>query len=167
MKWNFQIRPESLLFDPFHRKWTRPSFAVFTVIICTLEPTPEPEPEKPPTPKPPTPPPSPEWESLNNYSHHSWFAPFRQYCTDQGIKVRTFNDFLPVLIEFFNWTTDIVVKHALVTCFDELYHNGVFESPSLLKRLVLGMQQLLSGDGASAKHPIRLMGKFFGNVIYN
>lgn len=60
------------------------------------------------------------------------------------------------MIEFFNWTSDIIVKHALVGAFDELYHNGVFEGPHLTKRLLLSLQQLLAGDMASAKHPIRL-----------
>jgi len=122
-------------------------------------PTPEPV-KKPPTPKPPTPPPSPtfQWDNLEKYSHHPWFEPLKRHCQLKEIKIRQYEDFIPALVDLFICTCDISVKQNLLEAFSELIKEEILDQPNLVRKVSLGVQNLVNSDELSQRHPIRKLG---------
>ena len=80
--------------------------------------TPTPEPVKLP-PKPPTPPPSPEWSNLSKYHIQPWYNSLRSFCEKKNLKIRKYEDFLPVLVDLFDQENDLHVRHSLMEAFSD------------------------------------------------
>ena len=101
--------------------------------------TPTPEPIiRVPTPKPPTPPPSPEWENLSRYHVQPWYSAFKAHCREKGIKIRTYEDFIPTLVDLFVDTPDLPIKQNLLAAFTDLLQEQIIQSPVLLRKVTQG-----------------------------